>query len=74
MFNFQINLKTEKMKFNVGTIDRLLRIILGLIIAILGVVFENWWGLIGVVLIATGLFRFCPLYLPLKISTVKKEE
>ena len=62
------------MKFNVGTIDRLLRIILGLIIAILGVVFENWWGLIGVVLIATGLFRFCPLYLPLKISTVKKEE
>jgi hypothetical protein len=45
-----------------------------LIIAILGVVFENWWGLIGVVLIATGLFRFCPLYLPLKISTVKKEE
>ena len=74
MFNFQINLKTEKMKFNVGTIDRLLRIILGLIIAILGVVFENWWGLIGVVLIATGLFRFCPLYVPLKISTVKKEE
>lgn len=62
------------MKFNVGTIDRLLRIILGLIIAILGVVFENWWGLVGVVLIATGLFRFCPLYLPLKISTVKKEE
>jgi hypothetical protein len=62
------------MKLNVGTIDRLLRIILGLIIAILGVVFENWWGLIGVVLIATGLFRFCPLYLPLKISTVKKEE
>jgi hypothetical protein len=62
------------MKFNVGTIDRLLRIILGLIIAILGVVFENWWGLVGVVLIATGLFRFCPLYLPLKISTVKKED
>lgn len=74
MFKFQINLKTVKMKFNVGTIDRLLRIILGLIIAILGVVFENWWGLVGVVLIATGLFRFCPLYLPLKISTVKKEE
>ncbi len=62
------------MKCNVGTIDRLLRIILGLVIAILGVVFESWWGLAGVVLIATGLFRFCPFYVPLKISTVKKEE
>ncbi len=62
------------MKSNVGTIDRLLRIILGLVIAILGVVFESWWGLIGVMLITTGLFRFCPFYVPLKISTVKKEE
>jgi Protein of unknown function (DUF2892) len=62
------------MKCNVGSIDRLLRIILGLIIAILGVVFDSWWGLIGVVPIATGLFSFCPLYVPLKISTTKKEE
>lgn len=62
------------MKCNVGSIDRLLRIILGLIIAILGVVFDSWWGLIGVMPIATGLFSFCPLYVPLKISTTKKEE
>lgn len=61
------------MKGNVGSIDRLLRIILGLIIAILGVVFDSWWGLIGVVPIATGLFSFCPLYVPLKISTKKEE-
>jgi len=62
------------MKCNVGSIDRLLRIILGLIIAILGVVFDSWWGLIGIVPIATGLFSFCPMYVPLKISTAKKEE
>jgi hypothetical protein len=62
------------MKCNVGSIDRLLRIILGLIIAIVGVVFDSWWGLVGLVPIVTGLFRFCPLYWPLKISTVKKEE
>lgn len=61
------------MKSNVGSIDRLLRIILGLIIAILGVVYSSWWGLVGLVPIATGLFRFCPLYFPLKISTVKKK-
>ena len=62
------------MKNNVGTIDRLLRIILGLIIAIVGVVYNSWWGLIGLVPLATGLFQFCPLYFPLKISTIKKEE
>lgn len=62
------------MKHNVGSIDRLLRIILGLIIAILGVVFDSWWGLIGLVPLATGLFSFCPLYVPLKISTIIKEK
>lgn len=60
------------MKCNVGSVDRLLRIIIGLVIALLGVVFDSWWGLIGIVPIATGLFRFCPLYLPFKISTDKK--
>jgi hypothetical protein len=63
-----------KMKSNVGPVDRLLRIIVGLAIAILGVVFENWWGLVGIVLIATGLFKFCPLYWTLKMSTLKKTE
>ena len=62
------------MKCNVGTIDRLMRIVVGLIIAILGVWFDSWWGLVGLVPLATGLFRFCPLYVPLKISTEKKEK
>ncbi len=60
------------MNHNVGSVDRLLRIILGLVIAILGVVFDSWFGLIGLIPLATGLFSFCPLYYPLKISTVKK--
>ena len=62
------------MKYNVGAIDRLMRIVVGLIIAILGVWFDSWWGLVGLVPLATGLFRFCPLYVPLKISTEKKEK
>jgi len=62
------------MKCNVGTTDRLLRIILGLIIAILGVVYSSWWGLIAIIPLGTGIFRLCPLYIPLKISTTKKEE
>ncbi|HKI88417.1 MAG TPA: DUF2892 domain-containing protein [Draconibacterium sp.] len=62
------------MKGNVGSIDRLLRVILGLIIAILGVIFDSWWGLIGIIPLATGIFKWCLLYLPFHISTVKKEE
>ncbi|WP_347839132.1 DUF2892 domain-containing protein [uncultured Draconibacterium sp.] len=61
------------MKGNVGSVDRLLRIIVGLLIAIVGAIFDSWWGLIGIVPLATGLLRFCPLYLPLKISTLKKD-
>lgn len=62
------------MKCNVGSVDRLLRIIVGLIIAILGVVFDSWWGLVGLVPLATGLFQFCPLYVLFKLSTAKKEK
>ena len=62
------------MKCNVGTIDRLMRIIVGLIIAILGVWFDSWWGLVGIVPLATGIFKICPLYMPFKISTAKKED
>ena len=61
------------MKKNVGSIDRWVRIILGLIIAILGVLFESWWGLISIVLIGTAIFNFCPIWAVSKISTVKKE-
>jgi len=57
------------MKCNVGRTDRIVRIISGLVIAILGVVFNSWWGLIGIVPLATGLFAFCPGYLPFKINT-----
>lgn len=62
------------MRFNVGTIDRLLRIVLGLVIAIIGIWLDSWWGLVGLVPLATGLFKWCPLYVPFKLSTVKEGE
>ena len=61
------------MKCNVGSTDRIIRIIIGLGIAIAGVIFESYWGLIGVVLLATAVFRFCPAYLPFGITTNKNE-
>ncbi|HCY42798.1 MAG TPA: DUF2892 domain-containing protein [Prolixibacteraceae bacterium] len=61
------------MKCNVGSTDRILRLVAGLGIAIGGVIFESYWGLIGVVFIATAVFRFCPLYTVFGINTDKKQ-
>ncbi|MDN6876454.1 Protein of unknown function [Pseudomonas citronellolis] len=58
------------MKANVGTIDRVVRIVVGLLLiglSLAGVI--GWWGWIGVVPLATGIFRFCPVYPLLGIST-----
>ena len=61
------------MRCNVGSTDRVIRIVAGLGIAICGIIFESYWGLIGVVVLATAIFRFCPAYLPFGINTNKKE-
>jgi hypothetical protein len=58
------------MKSNVGGIDRILRIVAGAILialAVMGTI--GPWGYIGVVLLATGLLRFCPVYPLLGINT-----
>ena len=61
------------MKCNVGGIDRVLRIAVGLVLvglAASGIV--GLWGWIGIVPLATGLFRFCPLYPVLGINSCGK--
>ena len=58
------------MKFNVGGIDRILRIAIGLVlIALAATGTVGWWGWLGVVPLATGLFRFCPAYGLLGMNT-----
>jgi hypothetical protein len=55
---------------NVGTIDRVLRIVVGL--ALISIVFigpQTPWGWIGVVPLATALMGFCPLYSLLGIKS-----
>lgn len=55
---------------NVGGIDRLLRIILGLVlIALVFVGPQTVWGWIGVVPLVTGLVGFCPLYRLIGVDT-----
>jgi hypothetical protein len=62
------------MKANVGSIDRVVRIIAGLAIMSLYFVLEGnarWWALAGLVVLATGVIRWCPAYLPFGISSSK---
>lgn len=60
------------MKANVGSIDRAIRILAGLALiaaTLFGVI--GAWGWIGVVPLATGIFRFCPAYLPFGLRTCR---
>ena len=62
------------MKKNMGTIDRSLRIIVGLIL--ISLVFigpQTPWGWVGLILIGTSLIGWCPAYVPFKFSTKKSE-
>lgn len=59
------------MKKNVGTTDKVIRIILGIIIFAIGINYQSWWGLIGIIPILTALLSWCPLYIPFGISTCK---
>ncbi len=65
------------MKANVGGADRVLRIIGGLIVLLLGIILQKavWLTVvmivIGAMLILTGIFGFCWLYIPLRINTIK---
>jgi sulfite exporter TauE/SafE len=61
--------KDSFMKNNVGGIDRILRVILGILMISAGVYFHSWWGAIGAVPLLTGLIRLCPLYLPFGLSS-----
>jgi Inner membrane protein YgaP-like, transmembrane domain len=58
------------MKSNIGNVDRIIRILLGLgliLAALMGVI--GAWGWIGVVPLVTGFFRVCPAYLLLGFNT-----
>lgn len=58
------------MKLNIGSVDRALRIIAGIVlIALAATGTVGWWGWLGVVPLLTGVFRFCPLYTLLGINT-----
>jgi hypothetical protein len=62
------------MTCNIGKTDKIIRVIIGLVIAVSGIYFKSWWGLLAVIPLLTAALGFCGLYVPLKISTIKKKE
>ncbi len=59
------------MRCNVGGADRMMRFIVGIGIVVLGVIYQSWWGALGLVPIVTGIIRWCPAYLPFGFSTCR---
>ena len=58
------------MQLNVGTVDRILRVLIGIALLVLVVAGpKTLWGLIGAIPLLTGLVGSCPLYSALGIST-----
>ena len=58
------------MKVNVGGIDRILRIVVGLVlIALAATGAVGWWGWLGIIPLLTGVVRFCPLYSLVGLNT-----
>lgn len=67
------------MKCNVGSKDRLFRIVIGVVILAIHYIYYAItgyycvWANIGYIPLVTGLFKFCPLYIPFGINTAKKK-
>lgn len=57
------------MTANIGSTDRIIRIVLGLLIIAAGFYFSSWWGALGLILLATAAINWCPIYAPFGIST-----
>jgi len=68
------------MKKNMGALDRIIRTILAVIVVVLYFTKQISGtaaiilGIIAVIFLLTSLIGFCPLYVPFKISTQKKEK
>ncbi len=66
------------MKKNMGTVDRVIRVLLAVVVLILYLTGNITGlaavilGIIAVIFVVTSIIGFCPLYVPFKISTIKK--
>ncbi len=57
------------MKKNMGKADKIIRLVVGIVIITVGIMYQQWWGIIGLVPVATSFLNFCPLYAIFGIKT-----
>lgn len=62
------------MRYNVGNIERVIRILLGTIILAAGFYYESFWGLVAIVPLVSGIVGFCPLYGVFGLSTCSRAD
>lgn len=59
---------------NIGNIDRILRIVAGLVlVSLIFIGPKSWWGLVGIVPLATAFMRSCPAYSILGVNTCERK-
>lgn len=65
------------MKANMGSLDKTIRLVLGIVLLIAAYYFQSTLayigGIVGIVFIVTSLISRCPLYMPFGISTLRKK-
>ena len=61
------------MTCNMGKTDRVIRAVIGVAIVAWGISAQSWWGLIGIVPLATAAIGYCGAYAPFKFSTLKSK-
>jgi hypothetical protein len=61
------------MHSNIGTTDKIIRLLVGLAILVMGIALKSWWGVIGIVPVLTAFVGICPAYLPFGISTCRSK-
>ncbi|MBI5667096.1 MAG: DUF2892 domain-containing protein [Chloroflexi bacterium] len=54
---------------NVGNVDRIARLILGIAVIAAGFAVQSWLGALGLIFIGTALVGFCPIYTLFGINT-----
>ena len=62
------------MKKNVSKVDMIIRLVIGIVIIIVGILTGSWWGLIGLIPVITALMKWCPLYTVCGKSSSKMKE
>jgi hypothetical protein len=63
----------QVLQLNVGNVDRLLRVLLGVVLIGLAL-FDaiGPWGYLGVIPLVSGAMAFCPLYSMFRFSTTAR--